>query len=839
MSSGVFSGSKRLALALLVCSAIARSAHASDEDLVTARNAIHDKLYPVAVAHAEAYLRQTQGTPAAGVEALQLLLQALSEQHQNDRALASLDAWREVAAAAPDAGTFAFWKTLALLETGKPREALAVSEATLQAGGISAENADALRRVTARARLALGDTPAALSAYAEVDKHSTNSATRAENLLEWASTLEGVGQVSAALGVIMRQVELNVTGPVTDEGHLAYGRLLVRQGRKEDAETMLRALGSNKSAAANCRAQAWMEVSQLELSAGRTHEAVAAARSADEIESRPEIRHQAAFQLADLLLASTNTLDEGVTRMKALVRAYPEGSFGATAQFRLAESLLRQSRDQQAVKEYRIFLETFNDHEHETAALAGLGSALFHTGRFAESANLFQKAHDSTTNGAMRADCLFHAGDALHAAKQFRQAAETYNRIYMDYPISDVAPRALFLKADSLERADDGDGAEAAFAQASKLGANTTLAIEALLRLGALQAARAQTDQAIDTFTQALKATTNEASRGEALLGRGHAHYRAYHFERAMQDFSAAAEAQPAMSDEAGYWRALCLYGLQRDEEARDAAIAYVAGRTNSPWLSEMTLWVAKLDFNSNRLEASGKRFLEYVTRWPEGPSADAALLWAGRAAFRRADYTQTVELMSRLQRQYPRSPRFAESRFVQGDALCELARFDEAVLVFDEIISRYTDSDWIVQAWSRKGDALFSMGADKAARYEEASKAYREVLARHDATSEQTLQAEFKIGRCLEKMKRPDDALDRYYSHVIVRYMEDRSHGIWYSEAAGAWFVSAWIHATELLQQKGQIDQAEGILNRVIQGRFPGHEEAQQRMDRLRKGQS
>jgi len=826
--------SRLLGCALLVSAAAA--AWGADDDLMTARNALHDKLDAVAATHAEQRLRETQGQPAEGVEALCLLLQARAEQHQDDQVLTDLDTWRAVVEAAPDPGTFAFWRALALLELGRAGEALHVAEQAA-AQKVSAENADALARLTARARLALGDTPTALALYAEVDKRSTNAATRAANLLEWAAALETVGRAGDALGVLVRQLELNVVGLVTDEGRLSYGRLLARQGRTADAETALRSLGANGTAAEFCRVQAWVEVSHLQLAGGRTNEAVASVRSADALATRAESRRLAAFQLADLLLAAPATLDEGVTRMKAFVRAFPEGPSAAAAQFRLAEALLRQGRPEQAAAEYRVFLETFSDRDREAAALTGLGTALFRMGRFGESANLLQKAHDRGTNETDRAACLLQAGDAMHAAGQFRQAAQTYRQVATLYPTSSVAPRALFQTADSLERADDADGAQAAFAQVAKqCGDQSDLAVQAWLRLAALQAARGATDQAIETYTRVLNITTNAMPRGEALMGRGRAHYHAYHFEAAGSNFVAAAATQAAWRDEAEFLRTMCLYGLGRDEDAHAAAVAYLGAYTNSTRLSEMVLWLAKFDFNANRLEEAGRRFLEYAARWPQGAWADAALLWAGRAAFRRPDYQQTIDLMSRLQREYPRSAYFAESRFIQGDALCGQARFDEAVVVFDEIIARYPDSDWVTAAWSRKGDALFSLGTDKPAHFAEAAKAYAEVLARRDATPEATLQAAFKIGRCLEKMKQNDAALDQYYSRVIVRYLDDRRRGVWYSEAAGTWFVRAAFQAAELLEQKNQIDQAVQILNRVVQAGVPGKEEAQQRIQRLRK---
>lgn len=817
---------------LVVACLFAGFTGAADDDLAIARNALNDKLYSVAVQHAESHLKRVQDHPAEGVDALRVLAQGLAEAREYDRLLVCLDTWRAVVEQAPDPGIFPFWRALALLNLNRPREALAVAEeaATRKT---TPENADALQRLTARARLALGETTAALSTYAEVDKRSTNTETRAANLLEWASALEAGGRIRDAVGVLVRMVELNLTGPVTDQGRLAYGRLLARDGRRADAEAALRKLGGDAAASENNRVQAWVEVSRLLTDAGRTNDAVIAARKASELAVRPESRKLAAFQLADLLLAAPATLDEGVTRMKAFVRGFPDAA--AAAQTRLAEGLLRNGRNEAAAAEYRVFLETFTDREREPAALEGFGLALFRSGHFSEAANILQKAHDRATNDTARAACLFHAADALHAAGQFRQAADIYRRVYTAYPSAPVAPQALFQTADSLERADDGDGAQAAFALAAQRCGKAELAVRALLRLGGLQAARSQTDAAIETFSQVLSATPDPAPRSEALMGRGRVHYRAYHFDAAGRDFAAVSETRPEWRDEADYLRTLCLYGLGRDEEARTAATAFVGTHTNSTYLSGMVLWLAKFDFNRNRLEEAGKRFMEYAARWPRGPGADAALLWAGRVAFRRADYKQTVELMSRLQREYPGSPRLAESRIVQGEALFEQARFDEAVLVFNEIVSRYADSDWVTAAWGRKGDALFALGTATSARYEEAVKAYREVLARRDATGETILQVEYKIGLCLEKMKQATAALDQYYSRVIMRYLADRQRGVWYSEAAGTWFVRAAFRAVDLLEQKNEFDQAERILNRVIQSNLPGHEEARQRIQRLR----
>ena len=78
---------------------------------------------------------------------------------------------------------------------------------------------------------------------------------------------------------------------------------------------------------------------------------------------------------------------------------------------------------------------------------------------------------------------LLQAGDALHAAGQFKQAAQTYRQVATLYPTSAVASRALFQTADSLERADDAEGAQAAFEQAARADSGAgEVAVQAWLR---------------------------------------------------------------------------------------------------------------------------------------------------------------------------------------------------------------------------------------------------------------------------------------------------------------------------------------------------------------------
>jgi len=635
---------------------------------------------------------------------------------------------------------------------------------------------------------------------------------------------------------LARQPRDRAADPFVEHGALLHAKLLARLDRRAEAERVLQALAANEKSGETGRVRALVQLARLQLDRGKTNDAVASARTAAEAAQQPELRLAAGFRLADILLCATNTLDEGETRMKALVREFSQSPEARDAQMRLADALAEAGFHERAATAYRVYIESFGEGGRGLDALAGRARALLQMGRAGEAANLYQKIHDTATNGLHKAESLYRTADAVAADGRFKQAAQLYRSVSQLYAESPLAPRALFQSADALERGGDLSAAEGVFRQTAERYGGTALSEQALLRLAALLSARNAVEAAVETYGAALAATTNRLVRREALIGRGRANYRAYRFEAALNDFTEAAATGAADSDgEAAYWQVMSLFSLGRDDESYRAGEAFLKTFPNAPRLSDLMLWMAKYDYNHGRLADARERFLLVAGRWPDGPWADAALLWAGRAAFRLDDFIQAVELMGRLWKAYPASQRLAEARFVQADALCELARFDEAVLLLNDVITRYPESDWGTPAWGRKGDSLFSMGVDTPNRFEEAMAAYREMLVRRDVTPAMALQAEFKIALCLQKLKRVDEAVEHYYTRVILPFLEARATGR-PEEDAAVWFTRAAFNAAELLTQAGDTVAAARVLRRVADTDVPGQAEARQRLERLER---
>jgi hypothetical protein len=95
--------------------------------------------------------------------------------------------------------------------------------------------------------------------------------------------------------------------------------------------------------------------------------------------------------------------------------------------------------------------------------------------------------------------------------------------------------------------------------------------------------------------------------------------------------------------------------------------------------------------------------------------------------------------------------------------------------------------------------------------------------------------QAEYKIGRCLEKMARTDEALEHYYTRVVVRFLEDPAGRLSPDSPAAVWFTRAAFAVADILEAQDNRRRAVRVLQRVVDAGVPAAADAQARIDKIR----
>jgi TolA-binding protein len=422
------------------------------------------------------------------------------------------------------------------------------------------------------------------------------------------------------------------------------------------------------------------------------------------------------------------------------------------------------------------------------------------------------------------------------AGGRYADAAAAYAGLNSRFPDSAFAGRAMYLSAEALERAGESAAARERYLETAARYPHLDVASDSLLRVASIQAKSRELDLALDTYTRIVKSFTNSAVSARAYMGRGKVYYSKYQFNEAMQDFAAVAEVDPHRIDEARYFLILSLYGLGRDADALESAQTFVIDFPDSQYFPDMLLWLGKFHYNRANFADASKYFNGYASGFAGRKWADAALLWDARAKFKSGDFTTAIETIAEMVKRYPSSSRVSEARFVQAEALIELARFDAAILLLDGILENDPDSRWGHLALLRKGNCLFALGAGNRLRYEDALAVYQRMTEESGLTSAVLIELYYKIGRCLEKLERLDEAVDCYYSQVLLRYLKDRSSGTWYDESTQSLVVRASFSASEIFEKKGRHEQAVSVLRRIVNSGSAASDEALRRIAVLKK---
>jgi TolA-binding protein len=832
---GRLSGLILLAVALSrFCFALPDSPADPQEILTAGKAALEDGLYEVAQKQFELYVERTGGISKVNEDAVVLLLRSLHQQKKYEEILNLLKG-RQGPDKPPLGGAVQYWRALALYETGKPDEALAgIGDFEKRFAG--SEYLGRAERLRAWCYLKTGKPELALEAFVRFDKTSADSPEGPANLLEWGKVLIAAGRLDDARPVLDRLSRKTPDSDITREGSYWLGQVLLKQRKFDEALALVAPLSTNESVREDLKVESLFAVA--EVHEGRTNivEAVAVLSNGLAQARSPELKLKGTYNLGRVYLEQ-GRLEEGIPLLKSFISSKPGDPRAEEAQLKLANALLDRSRNPDAVNEYQYYLETFTNSAGQAQARFGRGWGLMNIGRYAEAATEFAKAYGLSTEVGRKEQCLFKMGDAYFANSQFKLAAETYERITTEFPKSKLLPNVFFQLGESLTRAEDPQKAEKKFMELIRKYPDGPYTEEALLRLGEIKRTQSRWQESLEDFDKIINVHSNSPFLGQALHGRGIVYYNLFRFGEARADFDRVLRSytNDPSAEQAFYMRGLCDYGMGKDEQALVICNDFIKLYPESKWTPDVVFWIAKYEYNQGNYESAEKRGLQLAEKYRNSPLADSAVLLAGQAAFKRKEYLRAVDLFTKMVKEYPASRHVVEARFAQADALSELANYPAAILIYEEIIIKYQDSELAPAAWCRKGDCQFTLGTDNRKRYEEAIESYRVVVNSSAAGPDLAIQSKYKIGRCLEKLDRTTEAFEQYYLKVMVPYLDERAKGVWHTEACKLWFTRAAFNAADIMEAKKDWNGVVSILERAVSADVPAAAEAKERIKKIK----
>ncbi len=804
------------------------AAAASEHLLRNAQAALSDELYPLAESRARQYLALPDLPPDKQLAGTIVLARARHGRQDYAAARDLLRPWRGRAAKLAQGDALDFWLATAEFELGNWEQSLELIR-DFNARFPDSKCLPFALRLRAWSCLKSGRQRAALEAFAEFTKLYGDLPEDAANRLDWGRALVEAGESDKAREILAELVKRRPAERAGQQGRILLARLLLDSRQPAAAREMLLPLIQPQHVPDEIRGLALLELAAVAEAETNQVEAINLMDQCLTRVSDPELKNEANLRKGELLLRMGKT-EEGTTLIRGFVAAAPAGA-AAAVQLNLGQTLQKLGLHEQALVEFQNYIETFNDARGLAQAWQARGTLLAQLNRPLEAAAAFEKAAELAEGVPARARLLLQAGDAFLAAGQFQSAAGAYRRVMESTPDTALADQALFQLALCLQNQNLPDEAMEALWNLADAGADELLTARAFLQIGAILQQQGKLNEARAIY-QLTAGHSPPAARATALYQMGLLDYRTGRFHQALRKFRQIIGEHPGSpaGPMSAYMQGWCHYMLREDALAVESFQTFLQKYPDSPRAPDALFWLAENNFNRGAYYLAENDFLNLSRDFPGAPLADDALFWAGRAALMQQEFRRANEHFALLIRRYPDTAKQAEARFYQGEALCELGEFAGAILIFDEIIKQSPDSYLAERAWFRKGDSQFTLGSEDPQRYAEAIASYRMIINRADVAPAARMQAEYKIGRCLEKTGQTGAAFENYMNVVynFFNHPESRAKN-------AVWFTRAAFNAAAMMEEEKAWRKAAAIYQRVVDAKVAASHDAAERIRKIR----
>jgi soluble lytic murein transglycosylase len=306
----------------------------------------------------------------------------------------------------------------------------------------------------------------------------------------------------------------------------------------------------------------------------------------------------------------------------------------------------------------------------------------------------------------------FRKAQALFESRSYKEAAEAFEKALRDHPRAESAPDAALALGRTYAEMRDFGRAARAFLDAS------------------VKYPGASTDPEADKSLAGLKLLGAEIPRltADEQYERARNLYRAKEYDKALEAFNRALEADPSHSQRAEIWlrSGVALYYLGRRSEAASSLDRLVKERPADCRCAEAYYWLGKSYSRLGMRDEAVQTYLKMVASYPGSEWADDALYQTGNVYRDAGDMKKASLYYRRLAAEYPGSS-FADSAvWWQAWGLYTAGEYEKCREKLQDLIAAYPRSFLVNQALYWQGRAAEKAGdAAKSLAY------YQKVLRR------------------------------------------------------------------------------------------------------------
>lgn len=798
--------------------------------------ALSSRLWEIAAARFETALTTEGLDDEDRVEILLRLAEARTRGDQAQAALATLA--KPELAGSPAA---AFWRGQALASLGRYREAVETLAAVPAGSPLHGEAAFTRSSLL----LALGDTPAAKATLEPLATGKRGDEAR----LRLAEIAFDQGDYAHARELLTKT---KVTAPrPSRQAEWLNARLLLEEGKPADAVDRFRALIQNpEGQSLVTHHSSHLGLADALAATGATEEATDTLVQFIQANPRSPVL-EAAFRRLRALLPENPSPTDPILEIMAkwapvpplpvppvpvdpehLDTAWPAAAAGAQADLapfalyhrahglRLIDSPGAKAQSLQLLRRLRI---EFPTHSLARRALLDAGRWLLDDQKPNEATAALASLEGLAIDPRIKATAAFLAAKSAFLAGRFEEAAELFLQATTSFDDQSAEAAAIDAGVASILAGRDVPAPPEHLATA-----RTELQLERALFLASNKKPEAR--PLLDSFLidHPDHPRAAEARLALARIASGHESPDPALAE-AQLDAIARISPLPVPAAELALARIALRQTQARWQDVAELARSFLTGFPDDPAVPDVTLQLGTALFRLGDFHQARITLAKLADSDTNAARATAARFLAARAAALGATSQARAESLALYDEVIASNGSLADAaRLEKARTLIDLTRLEEAVTLLRPFFRKLDSSTPLrFPAGALLGEALFAMGGNNPAAYQEALVLYESLAAAAPKHGTWHHRFQYLRGLTLEQLQRTGDALDTYYS--VLQSAKEQKPGDW------EWLERSGFRALALLEAAERWEAAAALASTIASFQGPRAKEAAARAQKLR----
>lgn len=580
-------------------------------------------------------------------------------------------------------------------------------------------------------------------------------------------------------------------------------------------------------------AQAWFGQGRAFNAINQPEKAMAAFEQAYILGDAEQLK-MAAFKHYLQSARTLKRLPEATTKLQEFSKRNPENPNAAAALFAIGQSLAENKEGEKAIGVLESLLVAYPKSVWRAPTNFLLGTLYKQSGKAESALNAFNQCIEISDNTELTRKAQIEAGRVAFEQRDYTKAIAYFDKVQgVKDELGEDAAYNLLLSVSQLDKPEEFHKAMEKFLAAyPKSGHANELPLlqgRQLERLGQVDQARAIYEKAIAAATGEEKAQlTIRLGDLLALAGKNEEAWQVY------DQFPAAFPNDPALPDVA---RKGIVAGLAAQKIPEDQAVqalqALLAKYPKDPNAAEILFHLGELYWNRQDYVNAQSRFEQVAKDYAKSALLDDSLFWAGKAAAAHGAYPDAIAILEKVPDTSPLKP---DARLLQGKIFHQQLKFDNALKLYDAVLDTEKSGPRYIEATLGRGNVLFALGEKDYTKYEQAAAAYGLILNGNQGNFLQRNESGYRRGKCLEMLKRRDDAMALYLDVLNGRFLVTPDGQPTTPPPEFIWQIKAGLDAARIKEDAKDWRGAITVYRKLEQLGGPNQQEFRDNINRIRR---